>query len=48
MEDYDLFDVLAELGYGMAPRTRVQRADALSYQHQQWLAGPHRSILSRG
>lgn len=39
MEDYDLFDVLAELGYGMAPRTRVERADAFCYKHQQWLAG---------
>ncbi len=39
MEDYDLFDVLAELGYGMAPRTRVERADAFCYKHKQWLAG---------
>lgn len=23
MQDYDLYDVLAELGYGMAPRTRA-------------------------
>jgi len=39
MDDYDLFDVLAELGYGMAPRTRNERADAFSYKQQGWLAG---------
>jgi len=39
MEDYDLFDVLAELGYGMAPRTRANRADAFSYKQRGWLAG---------
>ena len=28
MDDYDLYDVLAEVGYGLNPRTRVERADA--------------------
>lgn len=37
MEDYDLYDVLAELGYGMAPRTRTERADAFTYKHGDWL-----------
>ena len=37
MEDYDLYDVLAELGYGMAPRTRQDRADAFLYKHADWL-----------
>lgn len=37
MEDYDLYDVLAELGYGMAPRTRVERADAFTYKQTNWL-----------
>jgi len=37
MEAYDLYDVLAELGYGMAPRTRVGRADAFTYKHAAWL-----------
>lgn len=37
MEDYDLYDVLAELGYGMAPRTRPGRADAFTYKHARWL-----------
>ncbi len=34
---YDLFDVLAEVGYGLAPRTRVERADAFNYKHAAWL-----------
>jgi len=38
MKDYDLYDVLAELGYGLAPRTRLERADAFRYKHQDWLA----------
>jgi type I restriction enzyme, R subunit len=37
MADYDLYDVLADLGYGMAPRTRVERADSFTYKHQKWL-----------
>jgi len=31
--------VLAELGYGLAPRTRLERAEAFAYKHKQWLAG---------
>jgi type I restriction enzyme R subunit len=37
MTDYDLYDVLAELGYGLAPRTRGARADAFTYKHSGWL-----------
>jgi type I restriction enzyme R subunit len=37
MNDYDLYDVLAELGYGMAPRTRVERAHAFAYKNSYWL-----------
>jgi type I restriction enzyme, R subunit len=39
MGGYDLYDVLAELGYGLAPRTRQERADAFTYKHAVWLAG---------
>ena len=47
MEDFDLFDVLAELGYGMAPRTRVERADAFSYKQRGWLSGlPQRTAAT--
>ena len=37
MQAYDLYDVMAELGYGMAPSTRVERADAFSYKNAAWL-----------
>ncbi len=39
MTDFDLYDVLAELAYGLNPRTRVDRAGAFLYKHAQWLAG---------
>lgn len=39
MREYDLYDVLAELGYGLAPRTRVERSEAFSYKHEGWLGG---------
>ena len=35
--DYDLYDVLAEIGYGMTPKSRVERVEALSYKHGAWL-----------
>ncbi len=37
MTDYDLFDVLGELGYGLAPRTRTDRAVAFRYKQVDWL-----------
>src|SRR5207249_2842470 len=36
-EDYDLYDVLAELGWRMRPRTRHDRALAFTYKHEDWL-----------
>jgi type I restriction enzyme R subunit len=39
MADYDLFDVLTEVGYGAAPRTREARADAFTWKHDAWLKG---------
>ena len=39
MDDYDLYDVLGEIGYGLAPRTRPDRAEAFTYKHAGWLAG---------
>lgn len=35
-QDYDLYDVLAEIGYGMAPKNRKERVLALSYKHRDW------------
>ena len=37
MADYDLFDVIAEIGYGQAPKTMTERAEAFEYKHEQWL-----------
>ncbi|MFQ5898167.1 MAG: DEAD/DEAH box helicase family protein [Candidatus Methylomirabilia bacterium] len=39
MTDFDLYDVLAELGYGLAPKRRAERADAFAYKHAAWLSG---------
>lgn len=39
MADFDLYDVLAELGYGLDPKTRIERADAFSYKNGSWLDG---------
>jgi type I restriction enzyme R subunit len=36
-DDYDLYDVLAELGWGMRPRTRHDRTLAFTYKHEEWL-----------
>lgn len=36
-DDYDLYDVLAELGWGARPRTRQDRALAFTYKHEDWL-----------
>lgn len=38
MAAFDLYDVLADLGYGMNPLTRERRAEAFGYKHQAWLA----------
>ena len=38
-QDYDLYDVLAELGWGMNPRTRPERTSAFTYKHEEWLDG---------
>jgi type I restriction enzyme R subunit len=36
-QDYDLYDVLAELGWGMSPRTRHDRTLAFTYKHEDWI-----------
>jgi type I restriction enzyme R subunit len=38
MNDYDLFDVLGELGYGLSPLRRAERAISFRQKHQRWLA----------
>ena len=37
MDAYDLYDVLADMGYGLAPRTRLERAAAFTYKQSEWL-----------
>lgn len=39
MSEYDLYDVLAELGYGLSPKRRAERAEAFAYKHVAWLDG---------
>ena len=39
MDEYDLYDVLADLGYGLDPKTRIDRAGAFFYKHRAWLSG---------
>ena len=44
MDDFDLYDVLAEVGYGQAPKTRVDRAGAFRVQERGLAVGharPH-------
>lgn len=36
-QDYDLFDVLAELGYGSTPRKRLDRSLAFRFKNEDWL-----------
>jgi type I restriction enzyme R subunit len=35
-QEYDLYDVLSEIAYGMAPKTREGRVEALEYKHGDW------------
>lgn len=35
-KDYDLYDVLAEIGYGIAPKSRAERVLALNYKYGDW------------
>lgn len=36
-QDYDLYDILAEIGFGIAPKKRRERAFAFQYKHKEWL-----------
>jgi type I restriction enzyme R subunit len=37
MEDCDLYDVLGDAAYGLAPRTKPARARAFEYKNKRWL-----------
>lgn len=34
--EYDLYDVLAEIGFGIGPKTKKERVEALNYKHTEW------------
>jgi len=34
---YDFYDILAEIGFGIEPKSRRQRVEALKYKHESWL-----------
>jgi len=36
-KEYDLYDVLAEIGFGSAPKKREERVFAFEYKHKNWL-----------
>lgn len=36
-KEYDLYDVLAEVGFGVAPKSRKERGEALRYKYDAWL-----------
>ena len=38
MDNYDIYDVLADLAYGQSPQTREARADAFAHKNRDWLA----------
>ena len=38
-KEYDLYDMLAEIGFGVAPKSRKERAEALHYKHDAWFKG---------
>jgi type I restriction enzyme R subunit len=38
-QDYDLYDVLAELGYAIKPRRRLDRGLAFRFKNETWLDG---------
>lgn len=39
MNDYDLYDVIASVGYGLDPKTKADRALAFRYKQNDWLGG---------
>ena len=38
-KEYDLYDMLAEIGFGVAPKSRKERVEALHYKHDTWFKG---------
>lgn len=38
-KEYDIYDVLADIGFGVAPKNRKERVEALHYKHGDWFKG---------
>ncbi|MDD3773531.1 MAG: DEAD/DEAH box helicase family protein, partial [Weeksellaceae bacterium] len=36
-KDYDIFDLLAEIGFGIAPKSRKERVFSFQYKNKEWL-----------
>jgi type I restriction enzyme R subunit len=48
MQDYDLYDVLALLGYALKPRKRIDRSLAFRFKNESWLEAmpsPAKSVI---
>ena len=41
LDPCDLYDVLGDLAFGVAPKSRVARVDAFSYKAKRWLSSMH-------
>jgi type I restriction enzyme R subunit len=37
LTEYDLYDVLADISFGIDPKTRIERVSALEYKQAAWL-----------
>ena len=37
MAEYDLYDVMADLAYGLSPKTMIERSEAFASKNRQWL-----------
>ncbi|MDP2924426.1 MAG: DEAD/DEAH box helicase family protein [Candidatus Omnitrophota bacterium] len=46
LKECDLYDVLAEVGFGISPKTRKERVEALRYKHDAWFKGLPESATS--
>lgn len=46
MLDYDMYDVLADLGYGAQPLRRVERAEAFNQKQRAWLANQPQAVAA--
>ncbi len=36
LKDFDIYDIFAEIAFGLAPKSRKERVEALHYKHDEW------------